>query len=142
MVQGSAAEQEAAVALCADLGVSYFDTAPHYGNGRSEENLGRALSRSKSKPLVGTKVMVPAAKDANIPQAIRASVELSLGRLGIGRIELLQVHNGISSNPVGNGLRLETVLEEIVPELKSLGWRETLTNDEGGVAAAIEAYAH
>jgi len=25
-----------------------------------------------------------------------------------------------------------------VPELKSLGWRETLTNDEGGVAAAIE----
>jgi len=120
MVQGSAAEQEAAVALCADLGVSYFDTAPHYGNGRSEENLGRALSRSKSKPLVGTKVMVPTAKDANIPQAIRASVELSLGRLGIGRIELLQVHNGISSNPVGNGLRPETVLEEIVPELKSL----------------------
>jgi hydroxymethylpyrimidine pyrophosphatase-like HAD family hydrolase len=28
-----------------------------------------------------------------------------------------------------------------VPELKALGWRETLTNDEGGVAAAIEAYA-
>jgi aryl-alcohol dehydrogenase-like predicted oxidoreductase len=120
MVQGSAAEQEAAVALCADLGNYYFDTAPHYGNGRSEENLGRALSRSKSKPLVGTKVMVPTAKDANIPQAIRASVELSLRRLGIGRIELLQVHNGISSNQAGNGLRPETVLEEIVPELKSL----------------------
>ena len=120
MVQGSPADQEAAVALCADLGISYFDTAPYYGNGRSEENLGRALSRSKSNPLVGTKVMVPTAKDANIPQAIRSSVELSLERLGIDRIELLQVHNGISSNPAGNGLRPETVLEEIVPALKSL----------------------
>jgi aryl-alcohol dehydrogenase-like predicted oxidoreductase len=120
MVQGSLADQEAAVALCADLGISYFDTAPHYGNGRSEENLGRALSRSTSKPLVGTKVMVPTAKDANIGQAIRASVELSLTRLGIDRIELLQMHNGVSSHPVGNGLHPQTVLEEIVPELKSL----------------------
>jgi hypothetical protein len=25
--------------------------------------------------------------------------------------------------------------------LKSLGWPETLTNDQGGVAAAIEMYA-
>jgi aryl-alcohol dehydrogenase-like predicted oxidoreductase len=120
MVQGSPADQEAAVALCADLGISYFDTAPHYGNGRSEENLGRALWRSKSKSLVGTKVMVPTAKDANIPQAIRASVELSLERLRVDRIDLLQVHNGLSSNPVGNGLRPETVLEEIVPALKAL----------------------
>jgi aryl-alcohol dehydrogenase-like predicted oxidoreductase len=120
MVRGSPADQEAAVALCADLGISYFDTAPHYGNGRSEENLGRALSRSKSKPVIGTKVMVPTAEDANIPQAIRASVELSLERLGIERIELLQLHNGVSSNPAGNGLRPETVLEQIVPALKSL----------------------
>ncbi|TQF27623.1 hypothetical protein UNPF46_30375 [Bradyrhizobium sp. UNPF46] len=120
MVQGSSADQEAAVALCADLGISYFDTAPHYGNGRSEENLGRALSRSKSKPLVGTKVMVPTAEDANLPQAVRASVELSLSRLGVERIELLQVHNGVSANPAGNGLRPEAVLAEILPELKSL----------------------
>ena len=28
-----------------------------------------------------------------------------------------------------------------VPELKQLGWRETLSNDQNGVAAAIEAYA-
>jgi hydroxymethylpyrimidine pyrophosphatase-like HAD family hydrolase len=36
---------------------------------------------------------------------------------------------------------LPIVMANSVPELKSLGWRETLTNDEGGVAAAIEAYA-
>ncbi len=28
-----------------------------------------------------------------------------------------------------------------VPELKSFGWRETRSNDEGGVAAAIQEYA-
>jgi hydroxymethylpyrimidine pyrophosphatase-like HAD family hydrolase len=27
-----------------------------------------------------------------------------------------------------------------VPELKALGWRETLSNNAGGVAAAIEEY--
>src|ERR1017187_8916999 len=36
---------------------------------------------------------------------------------------------------------LPIVMGNSVPELKSLGWRETLTNGEGGVAAAIEAYA-
>jgi hydroxymethylpyrimidine pyrophosphatase-like HAD family hydrolase len=36
---------------------------------------------------------------------------------------------------------LPVVMGNSVPELKSLGWRQTLTNGEGGVAAAIEAYA-
>ncbi|MGH9679386.1 MAG: HAD hydrolase family protein, partial [Candidatus Acidiferrales bacterium] len=36
---------------------------------------------------------------------------------------------------------LPVVMGNSVPELKALGWRETLTNDQGGVAAAIEAYA-
>jgi hypothetical protein len=35
---------------------------------------------------------------------------------------------------------LPIVMGNSVPELKSLGWRETLTNDQGGVAAAIETY--
>jgi len=33
------------------------------------------------------------------------------------------------------------VMGNSVPELKGLGWRETLSNDQGGVAAAIETYA-
>ena len=36
---------------------------------------------------------------------------------------------------------LPVVMGNSVPELKTLGWRETLTNGEGGVAAAIDAYA-
>jgi aryl-alcohol dehydrogenase-like predicted oxidoreductase len=120
MVQGSTSDQEAAVGLCADLGITYFDTAPHYGNGRSEEHLGRALARSRLKVVIGTKVMVPTAPGTGIPDAIRTSVEGSLERLRVERIDLLQVHNGVSSNPTGNGLTPETVLEEVVPELRSL----------------------
>jgi Cof subfamily protein (haloacid dehalogenase superfamily) len=36
---------------------------------------------------------------------------------------------------------LPIVMGNSVPELKSLGWHETLTNDQGGVAAAIETFA-
>jgi len=36
---------------------------------------------------------------------------------------------------------LPVVMANSVPELKNLGWRETLSNDEGGVAAAIREYA-
>jgi hydroxymethylpyrimidine pyrophosphatase-like HAD family hydrolase len=36
---------------------------------------------------------------------------------------------------------LPVVMANCVPELKALGWRQTLSNDQGGVAAAIDAYA-
>ena len=44
MVRGTPADQERAVARAVDLGVTYFDTAPMYGNGQSETNLGRVLA--------------------------------------------------------------------------------------------------
>ena len=43
MIKGSAAEQARAVARALELGINYFDTAPHYGDGASECNLGPAL---------------------------------------------------------------------------------------------------
>ena len=36
---------------------------------------------------------------------------------------------------------LPVVMANCVEELKNIGWRSTLSNDEGGVAAAIDAYA-
>jgi aryl-alcohol dehydrogenase-like predicted oxidoreductase len=120
MVQGSTSEQDAAVGMCADLGITYFDTAPHYGRGRSEQNLGSALARSRLTAVIGTKVMVPTAPETCIADSIRTSVEDSLKRLSVERIDLLQVHNGVSGSPTGNGLTPEAVLEEVVPELRSL----------------------
>ncbi|MDQ3811060.1 MAG: aldo/keto reductase, partial [Chloroflexota bacterium] len=44
MVLGEADEQRRAVGRALDAGITYFDTAPSYGDGRSEVNLGRVMS--------------------------------------------------------------------------------------------------
>src|SRR5690348_17630864 len=56
MVRGEPAEQRAAVARGIEGGITYFDTAAQYGEGRSEENLGRVLRELNADVLVGTKV--------------------------------------------------------------------------------------
>jgi aryl-alcohol dehydrogenase-like predicted oxidoreductase len=43
MIRGARAEQERAVTRGIELGINYFDTAPSYGDGPSETNLGTAL---------------------------------------------------------------------------------------------------
>ena len=47
MTAGRAADQDRAVAWARDNGINHFDTAPLYGKGASEENLGRALGRDR-----------------------------------------------------------------------------------------------
>src|SRR5215216_6323891 len=77
MVRAEAAEQTRAVARALDAGVTYFDTAPDYGHGRSEENLGRALRELDAwgRVVVGTKVRLTPEERADIPGAIRRSIE-------------------------------------------------------------------
>ena len=55
MVRGTAADQERAVARALALGINYFDTAPIYGLGHSEEVVGRALEGLRERPYVFTK---------------------------------------------------------------------------------------
>src|SRR5262245_65534247 len=59
MVRGTAADQERAVARALELGINYFDTAPLYGDGESERNLGRVLKTLRPNVIVGTKVRIP-----------------------------------------------------------------------------------
>ena len=58
MVRGSAQEQERAVGRALDLGITYFDNSPDYGDGRAEEALGRALKALRTRPLVNSKVEI------------------------------------------------------------------------------------
>ncbi len=71
-----------------DLGVTYFDSAPGYGRGRSEEMLGRALHGRQAGVTVATKVT---GDDAD---AVRRSVDASLQRLQVEQIDVLQYHGG------------------------------------------------
>src|SRR5947199_9541331 len=57
MVRGDPADQERTIAGAIAAGVNYFDTAVQYGNGESENNLGRVLQKLKpSNVTVDTKV--------------------------------------------------------------------------------------
>lgn len=102
-VRGEGTEQKRAITRALDAGVTYFDTAPSYGDGRSEENLGRALGELGVWPdvVVGTKVRLQPADLADPIAAIQRSCEASLRRLGRASIDLLQLHNPIVTSDAG-----------------------------------------
>ena len=104
LMVGDDAETQAAVVVAAmEAGINWFDTAPGYGAGRSESNLGRALSavpcESRERlTYIATKVRIPLDATEPIRDIVRRSVEESLQRLRVSRVTLLQLHNGITAN--------------------------------------------
>ena len=60
---------------------------------------------------------------------------------GFAREEVMAIGDNFNDREMLEFAGLPVVMANSVPELKSLGWRETLSNDEGGVAAAIREYA-
>jgi len=152
MVRGAAAEQRRAIARAIEAGIRYFDTAPSYGDGRSEENLGRVLSDLGHDAvaegiLVGTKFRVdPGIADdpAAVGKAIRESLEASLRRLRREKVHLFQLHNKIG--PDAGALTPEQVLGPVVDTLRRLrdaGTIEhfgfTATGDPGSVRRIVES---
>ncbi len=84
-----------ALHAAADAGVTLFDTADVYGDGRSERIIGRFLrERSGESLFVATKMGRRVALDmANyMPEAFRAWVDRSRDNLGIDRLDLVQLH--------------------------------------------------
>jgi aryl-alcohol dehydrogenase-like predicted oxidoreductase len=122
MVRGTPADRERAVARAIELGINYFDTAPSYGNGLSERHLGQALSALKADVYVGTKFRLTAEETSDLRRATVQSLEASLQRLGLARVDLLQLHNHIGPQRSADAdtLSVEDVLQEVVPALQSL----------------------
>jgi len=73
-----------------ELGYTYFDSAPGYGDGRSEEMMGIALKGHRDEVTLATKV----SGGQWTPDKIRASVEASLRRLQTDVIDVIQFHGG------------------------------------------------
>ena len=96
IIRGNPADRERAVARALELGINYFDTAPLYGDGQSEQNLGQAVRALKAQVHVGTKVRLAPADLADIPGAIARSLDESLRRLAMERVDLLQLHTSIT----------------------------------------------
>ncbi|HEX7548964.1 MAG TPA: aldo/keto reductase [Candidatus Methylomirabilis sp.] len=90
--------QCAVIQRALDLGINWLDTAAGYGNGQSEAGLGRAFAHLglPDGVYVATKVRYPEGRLGDIREYTRESVEASLGRLGMRRVTLLQLHNLIT----------------------------------------------
>jgi aryl-alcohol dehydrogenase-like predicted oxidoreductase len=110
-----------------DLGITLFDAADTYGNGRSEELIARAFEGRRDEIVIATKVGYDFLHHGDerrgqreIPQdfspgAIRRAVNAALERLKTDRIDILQLHN----------IRMEQAeddaLWEVMDELKASG---------------------
>ncbi|WP_046500373.1 aldo/keto reductase [Streptomyces odonnellii] len=127
-----------------DAGVRYYDTAPHYGLGLSERRLGAALAhRPRAEFTVSTKVgrllephPAPTGSDLAaggfaVPDTlirrpdysrdgVLRSLEGSLTRLGLDRVDIVYVHDPDD--------HLDTALGQALPALAAL-------RDQGAIGA-------
>jgi len=120
IIRGTVAEREHAVARAMELGVNYFDTAPSYGDGESERNLGQVLKSLKARVQVGTKFRLDPPDLHDIAGAVGRSLDASLKRLGMERVDLFQLHNRIETARGRGALSVGDVLSEVVPAVQKL----------------------
>lgn len=85
-------------------GVSFFDTADVYGDGRSEKLIGRFLQKRSENIFVATKVgrtgdLYP---DGYTKESMRKRIDMSLQRLQVESVDLVQLHC-IPTNVMADG---------------------------------------
>ena len=120
MIRGEHRQQVEAVARAMELGINYFDTAPSYGDGQSETNLGRVLKELSAEVYVGTKFRVSTHEPGRIKGNVIASVEESLSRLQREQVDLMQMHNHVAAVAEGGSVSPEEALGEVTDALREL----------------------
>jgi len=102
-----------------DAGITLFDTADIYGQGTSEEFIGRALDGRRDRVMIATKFGKEMDENPTERRGsreyIRWAVEGSLRRLRTDYIDLYQMHEPDESTPVEETLG---ALQELVTEGK------------------------
>ena len=94
-VRGDPESQSRAFDRALELGINHFDTAPLYGDGKSELNLGKVLGRTTGDLVVGTKIEYFDEHFGDLGSRTFESVEGSLTRLGRDAVEILYLHNNV-----------------------------------------------
>ena len=103
-----------------DLGINLFDTAPGYGNGRSERILGRALRvLPRDELIVSSKIALASSMPGDPPRVMRPAevvpaVEESLQRLQMDYVDVMLM--AVADLPE----HVDTVIEDLIPELVKL----------------------
>lgn len=93
MIKGSAEQQAAIIGRAIDLGINYFDTAPQYGDGLSEQNFGRAIKTLGVRPYITSKTDVYEKDLDDLAGYVVSSLDESLQRMGVDYVDFLQIHN-------------------------------------------------
>jgi aryl-alcohol dehydrogenase-like predicted oxidoreductase len=135
----SRGDRQRLLAAAADIGIKHFDTAPAYGDGLAEGEVGQFIRQRRSEVIIATKYGIPPDPlIAGIPtlgpalrtvralarrmgywnykrpvmtaQALRASTEESLQRLGTNWIDLLLLHDPA----IDRIASAETILTELL----------------------------
>ena len=104
---GEKSDEEAVTMLhsAADLGITLYDAADTYGNGRSEEQLAKAFADRRDRVVYATKFGYDFSNASHArrgqselphnfsPAFVRAALEASLRRLRTDCIDIYQMHN-------------------------------------------------
>jgi L-galactose dehydrogenase/L-glyceraldehyde 3-phosphate reductase len=123
-------------------GINWIDTAALYGNGASEEAIGRYVGALSPQPQISTKVRIEYGDLPDLRGAIERSLTESLERLRTDRVALFQLHNQLGEAVGGRlGLPVEDVLgrggvADIFSRLKEQGLFQA-----SGITAAGETKA-
>ena len=127
-------ESVSALSAAIDLGFTYFDTAPAYGNGLSEILLGKVVKGRRDKLFIATKCGLEWGENGSMlhkerdgvkvwrnlkPEAIKRQVEASLKRLDTDYIDVLLTHWQCPVDPLENTVR---AMEDLKKEGKIRAW--------------------
>ncbi len=108
-------------------GINWIDTAPRYGQGRSETALGWLLGEVEETPYLSTKVRIDIGDLSDLSGQIERSLTESFGRLKRDSVDLVQLHNPIHAETGGGAA---------IASGSALGIDAVLGKD--GVAAGLE----
>jgi L-galactose dehydrogenase/L-glyceraldehyde 3-phosphate reductase len=119
-VRGTPAEQRAAAEAALAGGINYFDTAALYGNGRSEENLGRVLRELDVEATIGTKINLAPEEVPSAETAVAEKLAQGLRRLGRERVDVCTLHGriAIASGPSSGALPADDVCGAVAAGLR------------------------
>ena len=123
-VWGPTNEQEAIASVhrALDLGITFFDVAPSYGDGKAEEALGKALEGRAGPVVVATKVRLRADEMDDVAGAVQRSVDVSLRRLRRDSVDVLHVHNRFTEHrgEVTDSLSADDVLGPVLDAYRAV----------------------
>lgn len=110
LINGSEEEKQDTFDLAIRSGVNWFDTAPTYGDGRSESALGILLTPTHEKIQVSTKVNIDT-RDPDYYGQVERSLTAGLKRLNRDQVTLVQLHNPIARETKGRFIGINEVMK-------------------------------